>query len=64
MSDKRGWNRVVCDCCARITKRDMDRKYCPVAAANIHRNKPADRCKFFAKADRGFRDGGRDDDVC
>lgn len=51
MSDKRKHLPAMCGTCARVTQRDLDRGYCPVSAAHIRRNKPADRCRFFVESE-------------
>lgn len=65
MSDRR-YNTHVCGRCARISKRDMERKHCPITLAHIFPNRPADSCGFFVEDEerRGDRRRGRrDDDV-
>ena len=51
--------RKTCGICSRITRRDLDRRYCPIIAACIHPDRPADSCKFFLKGQR--RPSSRDD---
>ena len=60
MSDKKRQCHKTCDMCARITARDMARRFCPVAACMIHQGKSADSCKFFVMAE-DFNNGGYDD---
>ena len=65
MSDKRRKPRV-CGMCARVTERDVERKFCPVTSRRIYHNKPAGNCGFFAE-DESFRRSWRkeriDEDV-
>ena len=48
MSEKKRRGGRTCDMCARITERDMSRRFCPVSACMIYRGRPADSCKLFA----------------
>ena len=52
--------------CARVTERDVERKFCPVTSRRIYHNKPAGNCGFFAE-DESFRRSWRkeriDEDV-
>lgn len=49
MSDRNKRRPKVCGMCGRISKRDLERHYCPFTAFNIYINKPADSCSFFVK---------------
>ena len=51
MSDKKRQCHKTCDICARITARDMSRRFCPVAACMIYQGRSADSCKFFVMAE-------------
>ena len=37
----------ICGNCGRVTKRDLNRHYCPVTAGNISYSKSADKCRFY-----------------
>lgn len=37
----------ICGNCGRVTKRDLDRHYCPVTAGNVCYGKSADKCRFY-----------------
>jgi len=60
MSEKgeRRWGETqTCAMCARISRKDMERRYCPVTAKHIHPGCPADACIFFVKDERWRSDG-------
>lgn len=64
MSDKRA-RRKTCGRCARVSKRDLGRRFCPVTAKGIYENKPAESCRFYVE-DEELRDCGsrrKGDDV-
>jgi len=47
----------TCGTCARITPGDLNKGYCPISAECIHRNRPADRCKFYVMDEDYGSDG-------
>jgi hypothetical protein len=49
--------RKTCGVCARMSKYDWDRKYCPVTAACVHRNRPADSCRLFLDKSAKSKEG-------
>ena len=56
MSDKRS-NPKVCGRCARVSKSDIERKFCPVTSSRIMYNKPAVKCIFFVEDEEALRNG-------
>lgn len=64
MSSKRKIVKM-CGRCARISRKDLGRKYCPVTARVIYENKPAESCRLYVE-DEELRDCGsrrKGDDV-
>ena len=48
---------IKCGDCNRVSKNDLDRQYCPVAAAFINADRPAYRCRFFQRRTSSVDDG-------
>lgn len=69
MSDHKRGRIHLCGNCGRVTKRDLDRHYCPVTAWDISFNKSADKCHFYIASEdpdmtRRWKDvRRRDEDV-
>lgn len=44
---KKRKQQKTCMTCGRISKRDLDRNFCPVTANPCHPLRPADKCIFY-----------------